>query len=192
MVNTRGSDAVLRRLSPGLTPCDPLKGRISYHPDDDKSEAEQFERPVQMKIVGRVKIMNFTDEYNYAHMMTATVAKGFIFAAWQAAPKVVDSGAQRMAIEGLEEQVILYSTTLNGIAWSPPLVAQLAQKGAVWSPVLHSTPDGNVYLFYTESSACFRPTTPKTYMPGGSIKMAKLTIKTGKSVVPMRAEWGHP
>jgi hypothetical protein len=80
----------------------------------------------------------------------------------------------------------------NGVAWSPPLAAQLGQKGAVWSPVLHATPDGSVLLFYTESHACFRPTNPKTYMPGGSIKMAKLVIKTGKSVVPMRAEWTAP
>ena len=66
--------------------CDALKGRISYHPDI-KAEDEQFEQPEPMKIVGRVKIMDFSDQFNYAHMVTATVAKGFIFAAWQAAPK---------------------------------------------------------------------------------------------------------
>lgn len=190
--NSRGSKMpYYAGFHPDLPTCDALKGRISYHPEHENEE-DQFARAVPLKVVGRVRIMNFTDQFNYAHMVTATVAKGFIFAAWQAAPKVVDSGAQRMAIEGLADQVILYSTSLNGIAWSPPLTAQLNQKGAVWSPVLHATKDGNVLLFYTESHACFRPTNPKTYMPGGSIKMAKLVIKTGKSVVPMRAEWETP
>jgi hypothetical protein len=53
------------------------------------------------------------------------------------------------------------------MVWSAPQAAQLGQRGAVWSPVLHATPDGTVLLFYTESHACFRPTNPKTYMPGG-------------------------
>jgi predicted neuraminidase len=106
-------------------------------------------------------------------------------------PKVVEGGSQRMAIEGLAEQVIQYSTSLNGVAWSKPLTAALGQEGAVWSPVLHTAPDGNMLLFYTESHACFRPTSPKTYMPGGSIKMIKITILTGRSVIPMRAVWGE-
>jgi len=108
--------------------------------------------------------------------------------AWQAAPLVDPDlmGNQVMAVEGLKDQRILYSISYDmGKTWTKGQVAPTHTAGfggghteagkkpmearepdfehAVWSPVLHcDRSTGRMHLFYTESSACWRPTSPPT------------------------------
>jgi hypothetical protein len=134
---------------------------------------------------------SYDDHWRYAHMAMAerVYAPGggetqTMMVAWQAAPLVDPDlmGNQVMAVEGLKDQRILYSISYDmGKMWTKAQVAPThtagfdgghAEEGkpdfehAVWSPVLHcDRSTGRMHLFYTESSACWRPTSPPTCDP---------------------------
>jgi hypothetical protein len=83
-----------------------------------------------------------------------------------------------------------HSVSYNmGKTWTAALVAPTHTAGlgggagvgkpglehAVWSPVLHcDRTTGRMHLFYTESTACWRPTSPPTWEPGGDVRLLTL------------------
>jgi hypothetical protein len=107
-----------------------------------------------------------------------------LMAAWQAAPGVPpdENGKQRFAVEGLGRQTLLYSTSHDsGETWAEPAAVPVrhvmddnyrAGERPAWGPVLHyDKRSNNVFLFYSLSRECNRPTEPKTWEPGGDVRI---------------------
>lgn len=87
-------------------------------------------------------------------------------------------------IEGVADQHLSMSTSLDGAKWEKARRVPVRQKQALWSPVLFVPPGGErgeVWLFYTESTNCLRAARklpngnkiPPRYAPGGDVKVVK-------------------
>lgn len=111
---------------------------------------------------------------HYSHMaMISPLPKTSLFnwiACWQTAHKH----------EGTDDQHFRCSLSLDTKTWTSHLEIPLRENGCVWSPVLFLQ-EGMLYLFYSESVACMRPSRqdsmgrpiPQRWSPGGTIKYVK-------------------
>ena len=87
-------------------------------------------------------------------------------------------------IEGVADQHLSMSTSVDGAKWEKARRVPIRQKAALWSPVLFVPPGSKrdeVWLFYTESTNCLRAARklpngnriPPRYAPGGDVKLVK-------------------
>ena len=70
-------------------------------------------RALTVKFGKAVKVFSFNETYRYAHMVTAAaLPNDVIVAAFQAAPSLqMENGQTKFAVEGLPDQIILYSAS---------------------------------------------------------------------------------
>ena len=87
-------------------------------------------------------------------------------------------------IEGVADQHLSMSRSVDGAKWDKARRVPLRKKQALWSPVLFVPPGSEaneVWLFYTESTTCLRAARklpngyriPPRYAPGGDVKLVK-------------------
>jgi hypothetical protein len=104
--------------------------------------------------------------HRYHHMAAlAQLPNGTLFAAWQAAWDTEGENDQHIRITASKEP--------GGRQWLRSWALPVSKIGAQWSPVPHVTAQGQLLLFYAESTGeCIRDTKPKArWPPGGSIKV---------------------
>lgn len=168
-------------------------------------------------------VFSFGHGYHYAHMaVVAAISPPWeprsaasadrsggsrrdpvLMAAWQAAPGVPpdENGKQRFAVEGLEDQRILYAVSKDGgETWSEPKAVPVrhpsddnyrAGDRPAWGPVLHyDRRTDRVFVFYSLSRECARPTSPKTWEPGGDVRVVVGEHLAG--VDAREPKWGRP
>eukprot|EP00192_Tetraselmis_astigmatica_P007962 CAMPEP_0117657606 /NCGR_PEP_ID=MMETSP0804-20121206/5421_1 /TAXON_ID=1074897 /ORGANISM="Tetraselmis astigmatica, Strain CCMP880" /LENGTH=674 /DNA_ID=CAMNT_0005464073 /DNA_START=533 /DNA_END=2557 /DNA_ORIENTATION=- len=146
-----------------------------------------------VELVSSTWIFRYNDYLKYSHMAMLEHWGSILVAAWQAAPAprnllTKSDGSKEIVVEGLPDQRLLYSVSRDlGKTWEMPYGIQLmdsvpqAERGAVWSPVLHAARDGKLWLFYSQSRVCKKSRDREvTWAPGGDIKA--VTLKNLKSL----------
>mmetsp|Transcript_28587 Transcript_28587/g.68135 ORF Transcript_28587/g.68135 Transcript_28587/m.68135 type:complete len:362 (-) Transcript_28587:262-1347(-) len=138
-------------------------------------------------LISRKWVFKYNNFIRYSHMAMLELWGTTLVAAWQAAPAPRNllsktDGSKEIVVEGLQDQRILYSVSRDmGHTWEAPFGVQLSdavptsERGAVWSPVLHASHDGRLWLFYSYSRICHKSVNKETtWSPGGDIRAAML------------------
>ncbi|QDZ21783.1 sialidase [Chloropicon primus] len=103
-------------------------------------------------------------QYNHMAMLDK-LDNGSLVLVWQFSSGIEGVTDQRLALS--------LSSDDSGTSWSAPRVIPIErnrEKGAIWSPVLHSMP-GKLLLLYAESNDCvIHKGGVKRFSPGGTIK----------------------
>jgi len=155
-----------------LPVCNSLRQKPVFDFDGELNEAPA------VKFGKAVKVFSFNETYRYAHMVTAAaLPNDVVIAAFQAAPSLqTEDMKTKFAVEGLPDQVILYSVSKDGgKTWTRSKRAPVGNEGrAVWAPVLHyDNKQKKLMLFYAASELCIKHNAkpvPRSD-PGGHIKM---------------------
>ena len=158
-----------------LPVCNSLRQKPVFNFDGELNDAPT------VKFGKAVKVFSFNETYRYAHMVTAAaLPNDVIVAAFQAAPSLLmENGQTKFAVEGLPDQIILYSVSKDGgKSWSGSKRAPVGNEGrAVWAPVLHYDENAKkLILFYAASELCVRNHGKSVSRsdPGGHIKMIEI------------------
>lgn len=199
---------------PGSPEFPPLPGCNRVYSYNFVTELGTVVKAESLPVKNVSDIFTFGNGYHYAHMATVTAISSpkketdfktppVLMAAWQAAPGVPpdEKGKQRFAVEGLKDQRILYATSRDGgETWSAPGTVPVrhvsddnyrAGDRPAWGPVVHYDDEtGKVFVFYSLSRECSRPTTPQTWEPGGDVRVIVGEHLAGlDGYVP---KWGKP
>ena len=158
-----------------LPVCNSLRQKPVFDFDGELNDAPT------VKFGKAVKVFSLNETYRYAHMVTAAaLPNDVIVAAFQAAPSLqMENGQTKFAVEGLPDQIILYSVSKDGgKSWSGSKRAPVGNEGrAVWAPVLHYDEKAKkLMLFYAASELCvkyYAKPVPRSD-PGGHIKMIEI------------------
>jgi hypothetical protein len=132
------------------------------------------------------------DAFGYLHMgMLSALPNGSIAAVFQASPDFYEGGAL---------QNLFWTSSRDGVTWSPPSLLIKVNGLPVWSPVMH-TEGGRVWLLYTRSkSMCEyqdRHRNVTRFSPGGDIMVVSsddsgLSWSPPQMVLSYETEGGIP